>query len=89
MKLFTVFVCALLVLNLAPLSLANNSAKTKQSVPARKIPLQGHIQKKGKFTAAKKATVKANNPYSVTSPYNPNNPPAIDSKIHPVSTNAR
>ena len=88
MKLFTIF-GALLVLNLAPLSLANNPVKTKQSVSARKIPLQGHIQKKGKYAAIKKPTIKANNPYSVTSPYNPNNPPPIDSKIHPVSTNAR
>ena len=89
MKIVTVFLCSLVVLNLAPLSLADNPAKTKQSAPARKIPLQGHIKKKGKFIPGKKATVKVNNPYSVARPYNPDNPPPIDNKIHPVSTNAR
>jgi hypothetical protein len=36
----------------------------------------------------KPTKTKTSNTYSISQPYNPNNPPPIDNKIHPVSSNA-
>jgi hypothetical protein len=60
------------------------------SADSRKTQLQGGVQKKRKLKAGATATGTAtSNPYSISQPYNPNNPPPIDNKIHPVSSNAR
>jgi hypothetical protein len=53
-------------------------------------PLQGGVQKNRKSKGGATATVTTTpSPYSISQPYNPNNPPPIDNKIHPVSSNAR
>jgi hypothetical protein len=84
MKVYSKLFYLLVVLNLGsyltPFSLAVNGVKK---------PLQGHIQRKGKLKLMTSTNVKARTPYSITQPYNPNNPPPIDNKIHPVSSNAR
>jgi hypothetical protein len=84
MKIFSKLLCLLVVLNLAPFL-------TPSSFAANEIkkPLQGHIRKKGKYKLGRLPNAKAGNAYSVSQPYNPNNPPPIDNKIHPVSSNAR
>ncbi len=81
-KLFCLLVVLTLALYLTPFSFATNEIKK---------PLQGHIKKKGKYKLSKPTNIKkkASTPYSISQPYNPNNPPPIDNKIHPVSSNAR
>ena len=86
-----IFLSTFVVLNLAPLSSADKINATKKPVETTRAPLKGHIQKKGKLALHKHISTEmgANNPYAVAHPYNPNNPPPINNKIHPISTNAR
>jgi hypothetical protein len=85
-QVFSKFLCSIVVLNLAPYlilpSLAANGIKK---------PLQGHVEQKGKVKLKKsvKIEAKSGNPYSISKPYNPDDPPPIDNKIHPVSSNDR
>jgi len=83
MKIYSKVFCLLVILNLGPyltpFSLAANGIKK---------PIQGPIQKKDKSKLNKVLNKKAANPYSISQPYNPNNPPPIGNKIDPVSSNA-
>ncbi len=58
----------------------------KRSQP---IALKGHIQRKVQAELVRPIPKEAGNPYSISRPYDPNNSPPIDNKIHPVSSNAR
>ena len=91
MKFLSILLCLLLTLNMKLPSLATDTVKAKNPTPARKLPLQGHIERKGKFkqSASINTNTKTGNPYSVSRPYNPDNPPPVNNKIHPVSSNAR
>jgi hypothetical protein len=84
MKIFSKLFCLLVVLNLAPYLIPSSFAAN-----GIKKPLQGHIKKGGKFKLSRSKNTKTANSYSLSQPYNPNNPPPIDNKIHPVSSNAR
>jgi hypothetical protein len=87
MKPISMFLSSFLVLNIAPSVLATNGPAT--ATKQKSLPLQGHIERKGKFKPHTTINVKGGNPYSISRPYNPNNPPPINNKIHPVSSNAR
>jgi hypothetical protein len=80
-----------LVLPLALQALANDTSKQKTTVS----PSNHRSQRQGKAKAnlkqrkpIKTAGTKTANPYSISRPYDPNNPPPISEKIHPVSSNA-
>ncbi len=83
MKIYSKFFYLLVVLNLGPylipFSLAANGIKK---------PAQVHTQTTGKSKLVKPTKTKASNPYSISQPYNSNNPPPINNKINPVSSNA-
>jgi hypothetical protein len=78
------FFCLITVLNVVVLlstipSFADNALKK---------PLQGGVQKKGHSKLVKPNNRKTGTAYSISKPYNPNNPPPIDDKVYPVSSNA-
>jgi hypothetical protein len=72
----------------APATTSSSSTAT----PPSATRLQGGVKRKGKFketSAPSGQLTGARNPYSITQPYNPNNPPPIENKIHPISSNNR
>jgi hypothetical protein len=83
MKFYSKLFCSLVVLNLVPIL-------TPSSFAANEIkkPTQSRVEKKGKYKSGRSPNSKAGNVYSVSQPYNPNNPPPIGNKLHPVSSNA-
>ncbi len=85
------FVITVIRLPLALQALANDTSKQKTTVS----PSNHRSQRQGKAKAnlkqrkpIKTAGTKTANPYSISRPYDPNNPPPISEKIHPVSSNA-